>query len=47
MSILLRKEIRLLAPAWLAALAAATTPVWFGNYYEDLAPVLFGLATFF
>ena len=28
MSILLRKEIRLLLPAWIAALAAATVPLW-------------------
>jgi hypothetical protein len=47
MSILLRKEIRLLAPAWLAALAAATTPVWFGHYYEQLWLPCFGLAILF
>ncbi|MGA3180701.1 MAG: hypothetical protein ABSF38_10190 [Verrucomicrobiota bacterium] len=42
MNPLLRKELRLLLPAWLVALAAATTPIWVGPDYEGVAMTLFG-----
>ncbi len=43
MNALLRKELRLLRPAWAAALAAATLPFWFGRVYGGLAlPLWFG-----
>jgi hypothetical protein len=50
MSVLVRKEIRLLAPAWIAALAAATMPLWFGQDRQDsrgLSLPCFGLALVF
>jgi hypothetical protein len=43
MSALVRKEIRLLLPAWIAALAAATVPVWSGQFFETLWAPCFAL----
>jgi len=44
MSPLLRKETRLLLPSWIAALVAATAPLWMWHDLEGLVPVLFGVA---
>lgn len=45
MSLLVRKEIRLLLPAWIAALVAATMPLWPGQeVVKNIVPVLFGAA---
>jgi hypothetical protein len=43
MSILARKEFRLLLPAWIAALAAATMPLWVGRNFLQIAVLCFGL----
>ena len=40
MNPLIRKEIRLLLPAWIAALVVATMPVWPGLDWGDAKPVL-------
>jgi hypothetical protein len=49
MNTLLRKEFRLLLPAWIAALAAATLPLWFQwrNWVGPLAMSSFCLAAMF
>ena len=47
MNALLRKELRLLRPAWVAALAAATLPLWLGEYYVGLALPCYWLAILF
>jgi len=47
MSVLVRKEIRMLAPAWLVAVAVATLPVWL-NWDDLLIPFIsFCLAVLF
>ena len=47
MNALVRKELRLLLPALVAALAAATLPVWSGRDFQGLATPCFGLAALF
>jgi len=40
----LRKEIRMLLPTWIAALVAATAPIWLWHEFEGLLPTFFGVA---
>ena len=47
MSVLVRKELRLLLPAWIAALAAGTMPVWVGRDALAVAVLCFGLTALF
>jgi len=47
MSIVLRKELRLLLPAWIAALAAASMPLWTGRNYQGATMPCFDLAVLF
>jgi hypothetical protein len=47
MNTLLRKELRLLLPAWIAALVAATVPLWSGRFVLGLSVPCFGLAALF
>ena len=47
MNALLRKELRMLLPAWVAALLAATLPLWTGRNYQGAAMPCFGLAVLF
>jgi len=47
MSAFLRKEIRLLLPAWTVALAAATVPLWSGVFFWSLWTQCFGVAICF
>ena len=42
MSLLLRKEFRLLLPAWITALLAATTPLWWYGDLQSMTLVFFG-----
>lgn len=44
MNLLLRKEIRLLLPAWIAVLAAATLPAWPWEFFRGCTPIVFGAA---
>jgi ABC-type transport system involved in multi-copper enzyme maturation permease subunit len=44
MTPLVRKEIRLLLPAWIAALAVMTMPVWPWQDFEFVSPGFFGAA---
>jgi hypothetical protein len=47
MNTLLRKELRLLLPAWVAALAVATLPLWTGRNYQGAIMPCFDLAVLF
>jgi len=47
MNVLVRKELRLLLPAWIAALAAATLPVWSGRNYQGATMPCFAVAVLF
>jgi hypothetical protein len=47
MNPLLRKEFRLLLPAWIAALASATLPLWSGWNLRGWSVPCFGLAALF
>jgi len=47
MNTLLRKELRMLLPAWIAALAASTAPLWSGRDFLEWWLPCFGLAALF
>jgi hypothetical protein len=47
MSLLARKELRLLLPAWIAALAAASMPLWIGQDFLAVAVICFLLTALF